>query len=206
MGSEASQSATGRVAGMFAVGILCGSLTYGFLDRVYRQSATLANDRKRRQLRERNHRAGEGHIDFSARGRPPPAAAPIGPTTGAFGRAREQCDIRRDFEAFIEFHVAQVGRPSKVRAAAVEQPIEVRAEIAPPPKLAEVAQDEPQDEPTDSEDLQCCICQVNKSRTALVPCGHAQFCIQCTKQIRASGKQTCPVCRSPVQIFLRTYQ
>jgi len=46
----------------------------------------------------------------------------------------------------------------------------------------------------------CIICLENERCVALIPCGHLCLCREC------SGTQTkCPVCRTPVTTYLRTY-
>ena len=52
----------------------------------------------------------------------------------------------------------------------------------------------------DEEDL-CVICLDRERAAVLVPCGHAQFCLQCGLQWSQSGpgrESTCPLCRDPI--------
>jgi hypothetical protein len=53
----------------------------------------------------------------------------------------------------------------------------------------------------------CVICLTNEAALAAVPCGH--FCV-CEADARALQRRqrlqvSCPVCRAPVQSFLRVY-
>jgi len=51
-----------------------------------------------------------------------------------------------------------------------------------------------------NDDKACIICLENERCVALVPCGHLCLCRECC------GTQTkCPVCRTPITNFLRTY-
>ena len=49
-------------------------------------------------------------------------------------------------------------------------------------------------EPQDCED----------SRVALVPCGHARFCLACANTVTNLG-QSCPICRSTIHMVLRIF-
>jgi len=75
-----------------------------------------------------------------------------------------------------------------------------------PPTLASVASVQEADEPTEIQQLQCCICHSNKVKIALVPCGHANLCKCCSDRIKFSSQPICPICRSTISIFLRIYQ
>jgi len=53
---------------------------------------------------------------------------------------------------------------------------------------------------TASDDKSCIICLENERCVALIPCGHLCLCRQCC------GSQTkCPICRTPIREFLRTF-
>jgi len=55
-------------------------------------------------------------------------------------------------------------------------------------------------ETASDEDKSCIICLENERCVALIPCGHLCLCREC------SASQTkCPVCRTPIREFLRTF-
>ncbi|KAH8339525.1 hypothetical protein KR059_012051, partial [Drosophila kikkawai] len=50
---------------------------------------------------------------------------------------------------------------------------------------------------------ECCVCNENQVTTALVPCGHNMFCMECANQICASLEAVCPICNSIVYHAMR---
>ena len=54
----------------------------------------------------------------------------------------------------------------------------------------------------------CVICQVTASSQAIIPCGHYCLCDDCatTLTIGPSESKLCPLCRTPIQSYLKIYQ
>ncbi|KAH8349344.1 hypothetical protein KR084_011483 [Drosophila pseudotakahashii] len=50
---------------------------------------------------------------------------------------------------------------------------------------------------------ECFVCNENDVTTALVPCGHNMFCMECANQICISMEAVCPVCNSIVYHAMR---
>ncbi|KAH8252427.1 hypothetical protein KR038_010712 [Drosophila bunnanda] len=50
---------------------------------------------------------------------------------------------------------------------------------------------------------ECCVCNENQVTTALVPCGHNMFCMECANQICVSLEAVCPICNSIVYHAMR---
>ncbi|XP_052854986.1 RNA-binding protein MEX3A [Drosophila gunungcola] len=50
---------------------------------------------------------------------------------------------------------------------------------------------------------ECFVCNENNVTTALVPCGHNMFCMECANQICISMEAVCPVCNSIVYHAMR---
>lgn len=50
---------------------------------------------------------------------------------------------------------------------------------------------------------ECCVCNENEVTTALVPCGHNMFCMECANQICISMEAVCPICNSIVYHAMR---
>ncbi|XP_017051444.1 RNA-binding protein MEX3B [Drosophila ficusphila] len=50
---------------------------------------------------------------------------------------------------------------------------------------------------------ECFVCNENDVTTALVPCGHNMFCMECANQICISMESVCPVCNSIVYHAMR---
>lgn len=55
-----------------------------------------------------------------------------------------------------------------------------------------------------NESMTCVVCYINDRNTALFPCGHAQTCLQCTRNIMTTNKR-CPLCYSDVQEYRTIY-
>jgi len=52
----------------------------------------------------------------------------------------------------------------------------------------------------------CEVCLMQpRSGVALVPCGHARFCLSCANTVYAMGSG-CPLCRTPIQMVMHLYQ
>ncbi|KAH8385432.1 hypothetical protein KR009_007713 [Drosophila setifemur] len=49
----------------------------------------------------------------------------------------------------------------------------------------------------------CFVCNENEVTTALVPCGHNMFCMECANQICISMEAVCPICNSIVYHAMR---
>ena len=45
----------------------------------------------------------------------------------------------------------------------------------------------------------------NVSDTLLLPCRHAQMCSGCTEIISYSESNSCPICREPIEEYLKMY-
>lgn len=57
---------------------------------------------------------------------------------------------------------------------------------------------------TDSENVSCQICEENRRDVAFVPCGHANFCIDCTRKLpRDTHMVQCPVCKAAIAEICR---
>jgi len=57
----------------------------------------------------------------------------------------------------------------------------------------------------DSDNNYCCICAVNEVNTVIVPCGHATYCTDCSKEsIKHSNR--CPICRQKVTSIITVYK
>lgn len=50
----------------------------------------------------------------------------------------------------------------------------------------------------------CIICRTNQSSIVIIPCGHVSLCVECT-DLFFGAHQSCPVCRTQVEMFLRVY-
>ena len=57
-------------------------------------------------------------------------------------------------------------------------------------------------EENDRGDMNCSICLEKRANTALVPCGHASFCMECAINIQ---NKSCPICRAGVQQVLKIF-
>ena len=51
----------------------------------------------------------------------------------------------------------------------------------------------------------CRVCLTNVSDTLLLPCRHAQRFSSCTKTISNSELNSCPICREPIEEYLKIY-
>ena len=56
-----------------------------------------------------------------------------------------------------------------------------------------------------NEDSACIVCMEKPQEYILVPCGHAQYCEECAKQLR-SGQLGCAVCRLPIERVIKVYR
>lgn len=46
----------------------------------------------------------------------------------------------------------------------------------------------------------CVVCLENRVRCVLSPCGHAQLCVKCAREIcNTTELKTCPCCRKPIE-------
>ena len=55
---------------------------------------------------------------------------------------------------------------------------------------------------TGTED--CVICMVSSTTTAIIPCGHTAFCVECADLLQ-KRKTPCPICRGPIQHVQRLF-
>ena len=55
-----------------------------------------------------------------------------------------------------------------------------------------------------SESPLCCVCMDRKRSAALLPCGHVCVCVECAGRLR-SREQSCPICRSRIDKFVRLF-
>ena len=59
-----------------------------------------------------------------------------------------------------------------------------------------------------TEDRTCIICQDAERNACLVPCGHANYCLQCAnhlKEGRAKGGPKCPECRKDIMMVMEDF-
>ena len=59
-----------------------------------------------------------------------------------------------------------------------------------------------------TEDRTCIICQDAERNACLVPCGHANYCLQCAnhlKEGRAKGGPKCPECRKDIKMVMEDF-
>ena len=59
-----------------------------------------------------------------------------------------------------------------------------------------------------TEDRTCIICQDAERKACLVPCGHANYCLQCAnylKEGRAKGGPKCPECRKDIKMVMEDF-
>lgn len=55
-------------------------------------------------------------------------------------------------------------------------------------------------QPTDTVGTpECVVCMSNRIALVVVPCGHANLCHGCYKELDARGDRNCPSCRTPIQ-------
>ena len=52
----------------------------------------------------------------------------------------------------------------------------------------------------------CCICLDNNVNSVLVPCGHLTLCYGCAELHSKEKQNRCPICRSKVDFFIKTYK
>jgi len=52
---------------------------------------------------------------------------------------------------------------------------------------------------------QCPCCCENQQNAAFSPCGHLYACTRCAHRVYDGGKGKCPVCRIPIQTYLKIY-
>ena len=60
-----------------------------------------------------------------------------------------------------------------------------------------------------TDEALCVVCQEQVRSIALVPCGHLCVCATCVVALTRSGQhaaQHCPLCRGPIQSWLRVYR
>lgn len=50
----------------------------------------------------------------------------------------------------------------------------------------------------------CIICLKNKSNTAIIPCGHAYYCLECINIVHRKFKK-CPICRCIIESVMIVY-
>lgn len=54
---------------------------------------------------------------------------------------------------------------------------------------------------------ECSICTDRPADTAVTPCGHARFCMQCILEYKINyGCRGCPYCRGPIQNVVKIFQ
>ncbi|KAI6648195.1 hypothetical protein LOD99_12004 [Oopsacas minuta] len=62
-----------------------------------------------------------------------------------------------------------------------------------------------QDVSTEQNSNMCRICLVNVPDTLIMPCRHAQTCFSCTERIVNSDNNNCPICREPIENFIKIF-
>ena len=55
----------------------------------------------------------------------------------------------------------------------------------------------------DKEESECLICLTETKIVALLPCKHVCYCEECVKEVQKKPRNDCPVCRTPVNSFLK---
>lgn len=58
--------------------------------------------------------------------------------------------------------------------------------------------------PSHADDRQCIVCFERVRNAAIFPCGHAQMCEQCTRNIM-TGNNLCPVCKRMIAEYRTIY-
>eukprot|EP01117_Protostelium_nocturnum_P011409 TRINITY_DN4139_c0_g1_i2.p1 TRINITY_DN4139_c0_g1~~TRINITY_DN4139_c0_g1_i2.p1 ORF type:complete len:260 (-),score=70.88 TRINITY_DN4139_c0_g1_i2:38-817(-) len=81
--------------------------------------------------------------------------------------------------------------------------VEIQIERAKPsaPLLHEVEQDKRREDDDD-----CMVCFEKKRDCVLVPCGHLGFCYFCADGIHKSKTPECPLCRTKINIIVKTFR
>ena len=52
----------------------------------------------------------------------------------------------------------------------------------------------------------CRVCLIKEADTVIIPCRHAQTCNSCTETIASTYElNKCPVCRGPIESFLKIF-
>ena len=51
----------------------------------------------------------------------------------------------------------------------------------------------------------CCACLTVASNIAIAPCGHISVCLGCIESLVLEGGSKCPICRGPIESYLRVY-
>lgn len=52
----------------------------------------------------------------------------------------------------------------------------------------------------------CCICLDNDVNSVLIPCGHLSLCYGCCEVQGRQEENLCPICRSKVDYFVKTFK
>ena len=52
----------------------------------------------------------------------------------------------------------------------------------------------------------CCICLNQNVNSVLIPCGHLTLCYGCAELQSKSRQNRCPICRTDVKSFIKTYK
>lgn len=53
------------------------------------------------------------------------------------------------------------------------------------------------------EESECLICMTDAKVVALLPCKHVCYCEECVKEVQKKPRSECPVCRTPVNSYLK---
>ena len=67
------------------------------------------------------------------------------------------------------------------------------------------AEDIVQDVSTEENTNMCRICLVNIPDTLILPYRHAQTCFSCTERVASSGINICPICRQPIENYIKIF-
>lgn len=68
-----------------------------------------------------------------------------------------------------------------------------------------------EDKPATNLEKTCIICLVNEPVCAALPCGHLNFCVECSRRLARENEDseeqtTCPTCRAKVEEFKYIHQ
>ncbi len=65
--------------------------------------------------------------------------------------------------------------------------------------------DKVQDKPVSERTTECTLCYDRQNQVALVPCGHACFCLHCIKGNIQRNKDKCPICNKEIEQVVSMY-
>src|SRR5579862_330099 len=98
--------------------------------------------------------------------------------------------------------------PSQAQASQHVEPLQIRARAQHSPIPAVHASTAVSSPPAKSQEKvigQCPCCCDAQQNAAFAPCGHLYACTTCAHRLYDSGRGKCPVCRVPIQTYLKIY-